>query len=114
MDNVEKLLRAFIEASCYEIEECVDMQHHIYDYKVTKKESPLDKMFQCGQHKVSLSQLVNNIVEISTYEEEFRFINYSKEIIDAIISSKLFEDIETINEGSYSIYGVKVSCDERT
>ena len=59
MNNTDKLLRAFIEASGYEIEETIgnptsnDPKSQFYlnfDYKVTKKASSYIKCNKCGTH----------------------------------------------------------------
>jgi len=107
-----KLLRAFIEASGYEIEEVtlsplglrggeLRMMGAVIDYKVTKKPDPLDVMYD----GVSLLQLVENVYQ------ESEWIKYPKESFYAVI--KWFGDeAERINEHRYNINGVEVSLND--
>ncbi len=74
------------------------------DYKVTKKPTLQDIVI----NGISLAQYISNIVDIKHYDEDVRFICYSKEVIDAIISSGFFKEA-TITDKGYLIEGVRVN-----
>lgn len=86
MDNTEKLLRAFIKAQGYEIEEIESTEKKfagkyagddIYtdtptiDYKVTKKEEPIFMTDKEAQHlrNVQLKQMVDNMRDPHEFDE---------------------------------------------
>ena len=136
MNNTEELLRAFIEASGYEVEETSTIALNgkplekpslglagglipvktvkelrsiitITDYKVTKKADHLHEWHD----DVPLNQLVKNVIELSTIDAELRWIKYPKSSFYAVI--KWFGDAaKRVNEHRYEILGVEVSLDE--
>lgn len=73
------------------------------DYKVTKK--PLIKDIIIGG--LPLTQYITNIINHKECAEEFRFIRYSKEVVDAIVGSGFFSVAGEI-DGGYLIEGVRV------
>ena len=104
MTNEMKLLRAFIEASGFEIKQTggrVGDRAWTVDYKVTKKPDPLDVMY----NGVSLSQLVENVYQ------EIEWIKYPKESFYAVIEW-FGDEAERVNEHRYNINGVEVSLNE--
>ena len=129
-NNTEKLLRAFIEASGYEVEETgmetrinkedlanmanperpmsmIRIEDGTTDYKVTKKVDHLHEWYD----DVPLNQLVRNVIVLSTVDAELRWIKYPKSSFYAVI--KWFgDDAKRVNEHRYEILGVEVSLDE--
>ena len=95
MTDEMKLLRAFIEASGYEVEEVNNGKSEIVkafwdrpaiikegiDYKVTKKPNPLHVYYD----DVQLEQLVANIIQLSEYKADEKWIKYPKDSFDAVI-----------------------------
>lgn len=136
MTNEIKLLRAFIEASGYDIEE--EFILHIackcrpnsavlggdrdcdiccgtgqdggdFDYKVTKKPNPLHVYYD----DVQLEQLVANVIHLSECNDSERWIKYPKASFDAVVDWFGFQ-AERANAHRYIILGVEVSLDEKT
>jgi len=120
MNNTEKLLRAFIEASGFNIETITKTEKvksfsggfyrktSVIGYKVAKKEKT-DDVFIDG---ISLTQYMLNITDLNdTFPAEhhvvYKFIYYSNEVIKAIIKEEYFKSVEKI-EGGYLIEGVRV------
>ena len=119
MNNTDKLLRAFIEASGYEIETKVTSQelHNPHnsnveiitstDYKVTKKVSIQHDWYD----GVTLNDLVKNIIILSNLEDQYKFIKYPKESFHAVIDW-FGDDAIRCNEHRYNIFNVEVGLDE--
>ena len=112
MTNEIKLLRAFIEASGFDVEEVRlsplglrgdELIHvnKVINYKVTKKPDPLDVMYD----GVSLLQLVENVYQ------EIEWIKDPKESFYAVIEW-FGDEAERVNEHRYNINGVEVSLNE--
>ena len=131
MNNTDKLLRAFIEASGYEIEEVYSVYTNVsdvlnyttsikpcaslsqgdwacrvdVDYKVTKKVDPLDVLYD----GVTLRQLINHIIDIScnpTLPDRSKWIEYPEKSFDAIINHFGDKAEATGDDVGYEVLGV--------
>jgi len=127
MTNEMKLLRAFIQASGYEIEEVktvtkkkfsflkalftdrYNQQRDIttIDYKVTKKPDPLDKMYD----GVTLDQLTRNIFELNDHQEKYRWISYTTNQYDAVVNW-FGKSVKNKTEFSCVILGVRMQVND--
>jgi len=124
MTNEIKLLRAFIEASGFDVEDTqkviikgvehkgkaheipvddLDSMEIINDYKVTKKPDPLRKEYS----GVSLEQLVKNIFTVSNLDDGYKFINYDRDQFNAVYDW-FIHDVKEKTSDSFLIYGVTV------
>jgi len=121
MTNEMKLLRAFIEASGFDVEEVRlsplglrgdELIHvnKVINYKVTKKPDPLLARY----NGVFLNQLTQNVIDIEcdpTTGIDDKWIKYPKEAFDAVIDW-FGDDAIRVNEHRYNIFNVEVSLDE--
>ena len=129
MTNEIKLLRAFIEASGFDVEEeriplndfavsnwnnsgrIGDRPTATIDYKVTKKPDPLNVLYD----GVTLKQLTQNVINIHcdfNLSASDKWIKYSEVQFKAVV--EWFGDgAKRINEHRYNILSVEVSLDEK-